>query len=154
MLSFRSESYDSLPTDNGKLFAPGDHDLRHGRLRTSADRRGGSDAAEGPERTAFGSGFRSGWRRSPLVIRPEGRPSANAGQGASFWRNCKSVGTARGEWGRTSPKLNVVRFVFLPLTRRGGATPPQGPTQTVRWVPTFSLRGRRSPSHDDRLRRP
>src|SRR5262245_43769762 len=42
----------------------------------------------------------------------------------------------------------------LTLTGRGGATPPQGPTQTVRWVPTFRLRGRRSPSHDDRLGRP
>lgn len=38
--------------------------------------------------------------------------------------------------------------------RRGGATPPQGPTQALRWVTIFQSDGRRSPSHTDRLGRP
>ena len=38
--------------------------------------------------------------------------------------------------------------------RRGGATPPQGPTQAQRWVTIFNDRGRRSPSHADPLGRP
>ena len=50
--------------------------------------------------------------------------------------------------------VSRLRCLRTDTDRRGGATPPQGPTQALRLVPIFNRGRRRSPSHTERFGRP
>jgi hypothetical protein len=91
---------------------------RHGITRREQAARGGSDVPQGTDvDQAWVDVFQRRGRRSPLVSRPEGRPSENAERGRFCWPNCDRVGTPWGVWEGTSSKLNVVPSLSPLATR-------------------------------------